>query len=87
MVSTAKNDTEDRTQLDKEDVDSEEKTDLVDGIKLAINDSLTVMQMVALCVLVLVSLAMVAWYMKMQKQRRFTYRLAEKHAGLPYWRV
>ena len=49
--------------------------------------SLKVMQIVAMCVLILVSLAMIAWYINMQRQKKFTYRLAEKHATLPYWRV
>lgn len=49
--------------------------------------SLVAMQIVAMCVLILVSLAMVAWYINMQKQKKFTYRLAERHATLPYWRV
>ena len=49
--------------------------------------SLTAMQIVAMCVLILVSLAMIAWYINMQRQKKFTYRLAEKHATLPYWRV
>ena len=50
-------------------------------------ESLAIMQIVAMCVLILVSLAMIAWYINMQRQKKFTYRLAEKHATLPYWRV
>eukprot|EP00092_Neocalanus_flemingeri_P002892 GFUD01003094.1.p1 GENE.GFUD01003094.1~~GFUD01003094.1.p1 ORF type:complete len:686 (-),score=156.66 GFUD01003094.1:42-2099(-) len=46
--------------------------------------SMTAMQIVAVSVLILVSLALVVLYVSLQRQKKFTYRIAERHVVLKY---